>query len=138
MWNATLPLLCRCPTADEFNITATTGNGSSLSFNGSESGTPLTINPPFPVTYQVTETSPTHGFVVATIPVGTVPFGVAFNADNGFMYVANFGSNTVSVIDPATNTVVATIPVGTHPFGIAFNPDNGLCTWQTLVATPSP
>ena len=29
-----------CPAADLFNITATTGNGSSISFNGSESGTP--------------------------------------------------------------------------------------------------
>ena len=59
-----------CPTAGDFNITATTGNGSSLSFNGSESGTPLKINPPFPVTYQVTETNAPQGFVVATVPVG--------------------------------------------------------------------
>ena len=72
-----------CPTAGDFNITATTGNGSSYTFSGSESGTPLTINPPFPVTYQVTETSPTQGLVVATIPVGTQPVGVAFNPDNG-------------------------------------------------------
>jgi YVTN family beta-propeller protein len=36
------------------------------------------------------------------------------------------GSNTVSVIDPATNTVVGPpIPVGTQPIDIAFNPDNG-------------
>jgi YVTN family beta-propeller protein len=114
-----------CPTADTFNITATTGNGSSISFSGSESGTPLTINPPFPVTYQVTENDALPGFVVDTIPVGTFPFDVAFNPDNGFLYVANAGSNTVSVIDPATNTVVATITVGGSPIGIAFNPDNG-------------
>ena len=36
------------------------------------------------------------------------------------------GSNTVSVIDPATNTVVATIPVGDSPYGVAINPTNGL------------
>ena len=43
-----------CPTADEFNITATTGNGSSYTFSGSEGGIPLRINPPFPVTYNIT------------------------------------------------------------------------------------
>ncbi len=38
-------------------------------------------------------------------------------------YVANFASNTVSVIDTASNTVTTTIPVETRPFGIAVNPD---------------
>ncbi len=38
-------------------------------------------------------------------------------------YVANFGSNTVSVIDTATNAVTATIPVGYEPFGVAVSPD---------------
>src|SRR5205814_8582260 len=38
-------------------------------------------------------------------------------------YVTNNGSNTVSVIDTATNTVVATIPVGFRPFGVAITPD---------------
>lgn len=50
-----------CPTVDEFNITATTSNGSSLTFSGSESGTPLTINPPFPVTYQGNRDQPNTG-----------------------------------------------------------------------------
>ena len=56
--------------------------------------------------------NPTTNTVVATIPVGESPFGVAVNPANGLVYVTNAGSNTVSVIDPATNTVVATIPVG--------------------------
>ena len=37
-------------------------------------------------------------------------------------YVTNDGSNTVSVIDTATNTVVATIPVGGEPFWVAISP----------------
>ena len=41
------------------------------------------------------------------------------------MYVANAGSNNVSVVNPATNTVTATIPAGPGPTGIAFDPDNG-------------
>ena len=52
--------------------------------------------------------------VIATIPVGGNPFGVAINPTNGLVYVTNADSNTVSVIDPATNTVVATIPVGSE------------------------
>ena len=56
---------------------------------------------------------------------GSAPRDIAFNPYNGFMYVANGVSNTVSVIDSATNTVIDTIPVGTQPFGIAFNPENG-------------
>lgn len=38
------------------------------------------------------------------------------------IYIANQGSNNVSVIDGNTNTVTATIPVGTQPSGIAVNP----------------
>jgi YVTN family beta-propeller protein len=64
--------------------------------------------------------------VIATIPVGGAPYGVAINPTNGLVYVTNSNSNTVSVINPATNTVVATIPVGGAPYGVAINPTNGL------------
>src|SRR5262249_33737345 len=39
-----------------------------------------------------------------------------------FAYVTNSGSNTVSVIDTATNTVVANVPV-VSPIGVAITPD---------------
>ena len=57
--------------------------------------------------------------------MGSAPFGIAFNPNNGNMYVTNAGGNTVSVINPSTNTFMSTIPVGSAPFGIAFNPNNG-------------
>ena len=38
-------------------------------------------------------------------------------------YITNFASNTVSVIDTATNTVIATAPVGSDPAGVAVTPD---------------
>lgn len=38
-------------------------------------------------------------------------------------YVANFGDDTVSVIDTVTNTSVATIPVGNGPSAVAVTPD---------------
>ena len=41
-------------------------------------------------------------------------------------YVANSVSNTVSVIDRATNTVVATITVGRTPLNVAVTPDGTL------------
>ena len=37
-------------------------------------------------------------------------------------YVANSDSDTVSVIDAATDTVAATIPVGDGPAGLALTP----------------
>ena len=53
--------------------------------------------------------------VIATIPVGNDPIGVAVSPDGTRAYVTNNINDTVSVIDTATNTVTATIPVGDHP-----------------------
>jgi YVTN family beta-propeller protein len=61
--------------------------------------------------------------VIATIPVGSEPGGVAVTPDGSKVYVANSLSNTVSAIATATNTVIATIPVGANPFGVAVTPD---------------
>ena len=62
--------------------------------------------------------------VEATVPVGSLPFGVTVTPDGKHAYVTNIGSNTVSVIDTATNTVeAATIGVGNSPFGVGIIPD---------------
>jgi YVTN family beta-propeller protein len=58
--------------------------------------------------------------VVATIPVGEEPTGVAFTPDGKRAYVTNFNSNDVSVVDTSTKKVVATIGVGTHPSGVGI------------------
>ena len=57
----------------------------------------------------------------ATITVGTNPAAVAVNSQTNTVYVANEGSNSVSVIDGATNTVTTTITVGSNPYGVAVN-----------------
>ncbi len=44
-------------------------------------------------------------------------------AAQGRAYVANSASDTVSVVDTATNTVITTIPVGNGPEGLAVTPD---------------
>jgi YVTN family beta-propeller protein len=43
-------------------------------------------------------------------------------SDHFFPRNRNAGSNTVSVIDAATNKVVATVPVGDFPGGVAATP----------------
>ncbi len=68
--------------------------------------------------------SPTPFYsIIATIPVGQVPEGVAVNPNTNTIYVANNGSNNVSVINGNTNQVIATIPVGQWPYGVAVNPN---------------
>ncbi len=64
--------------------------------------------------------------VIDTIPVGSNPFGVAYDSGDGRVYVANAVSNTVSVIDTSTNTVNANITVGSNPVGVAYDPDDGM------------
>ncbi|WP_306533536.1 beta-propeller fold lactonase family protein, partial [Geobacter sp.] len=68
--------------------------------------------------------------VVATVPVGANPVGVAITPDGAFAYVANYSSNTVSVIATATNTVAATVPVGLNPWGVTITP-NGAFVYVT-------
>jgi len=65
--------------------------------------------------------------VTSTIPVGNGPMGMAYDFKNGKVYVTNFMSNTVSVIDGNTNNVISTIPLGSNasPVDIAFDSANG-------------
>ncbi|WP_143822099.1 beta-propeller fold lactonase family protein [Mucilaginibacter pedocola] len=61
--------------------------------------------------------------VVASVPVGDMPFGIAINPQGTLVYVSNGGTNTISVINTATNKVVAGIFVGENPRGITINAD---------------
>lgn len=56
--------------------------------------------------------------LVATIPVGSEPYGLTTATYLGttYIYVINTGSDSVSVINTATNVVVATIAVGVKPY----------------------
>jgi YVTN family beta-propeller protein len=53
---------------------------------------------------------------------GDSPFLVAVAPDGKHAYVTNLTSNTVSVIDTASNTVAATVPVGSNPIGVDIVP----------------
>lgn len=61
--------------------------------------------------------------VVATIPTGGGPYGLAVAPDGKHVYAGNIRARTVSVIDTATNTVTATVPNVTSPVFLAAAPD---------------
>ena len=65
--------------------------------------------------------SASGGSPVLSIPVGIAPEGIAYDAALGEEFVANAGSNNVSVLSDATNTVVHTVNVGDYPEGIAVD-----------------
>lgn len=61
--------------------------------------------------------------VVARIPAGIGPFGVAAHPSGAFVYLTNYDGGAVSVLDVAKNEVVATIPLpNSLPRGIAVHP----------------
>src|SRR5687767_6779050 len=57
--------------------------------------------------------------VVATVPVGRSPAGVATADGAGRVFVSNPDDRSVSVIDMQRQTVIATLPAGDGPLGIA-------------------
>lgn len=56
---------------------------------------------------------------------GTGEMAMAYDPSTGNIYVADSGSNNVTVIADTTDTVVATIPVGVSPQYAVFDPTNG-------------
>ncbi len=57
--------------------------------------------------------------VIATIPLaGTGPSDIALSPDQRFLYVANFMSNTLTIIDLTLKTIVREIEVGKGPTNI--------------------
>jgi YVTN family beta-propeller protein len=68
--------------------------------------------------------------VIATIPVGSLPYGAAVAPDGSTVYVTNqgtppscAGTAAVSVIAATSSTVTTTIAVGSAPEGVAVTPD---------------
>ncbi len=59
------------------------------------------------------------GASTCNITVGVNPYQLA--AVGNIIYVANQGSNTVSVINSDTDVILSTIDVGNQPYGVAYN-----------------
>ena len=68
-------------------------------------------------TMTVVDASATPPVAVRTVNVGDQPEYTAYL--EGKIYVANFSSNSVSIIDSTTGSVLATVAVGNNPQGIA-------------------
>ena len=77
----------------------------------------LSLMPPLPA--QVTFP------VIKTLTVGSRPYGLVVSPDGSHVYIANSGSNNLSVIDTATNQVEPTpIPTGVNPVDVRITPDS--------------
>jgi YVTN family beta-propeller protein len=62
--------------------------------------------------------------VIATIAVGSGPYGgIAVSPEGDFVYVSNYGSDSVSVIDTSSHDVVDTITVGDGPIALSMTSD---------------
>jgi YVTN family beta-propeller protein len=86
----------------------TSRNGARLFVTDEEANTLVVMNT-------------SNNLIMRTIPVGTAPRGVAVDRA-GRVVVANFRSDSVSIIDPAAGTVLGTVAVGRGPYAVATHP----------------
>lgn len=59
-----------------------------------------------------------------TINVGSEPAEITFTPDAKYAFVANGGSNDISIIDINSKKVIKTVPVGSDPVGAWIGKDN--------------
>jgi len=116
---------------------AASGSGNINSFTAVNKGTS-----PITATVAVTAKSPGYAYitggrhtgqvyvvntatqsVVATVPVGSRPYAVAFSPSGDKVYVTNDSTDYVSVIDTKTNKVVDTMYVGINMLSTCISPD---------------
>ena len=96
-------------TSNSITVSPTTTNSYCLGITDSESPQVTQLS------FNYTENSITSGF--------DNPEGVAFSPSGTYAYVTNINSNTVVIINTATNTVVNSITSGiSSPQGVAFSP----------------
>ena len=121
--------------SDNFSVTIDNGSAYRLTGIGgaiqgifSALAQLVGLRQPDTVTVQVPVTvAPT----IVTIPVGTGPGGVAVSPDGRWVYTANYGDDTVTVVDAANSMIARTIAVGPEscgglcegPYALAVSPD---------------
>jgi len=81
----------------------------------------------YPTTTTTTTVLPCFDITLLdTIGVGGSPIRAVYVPTNQRLYVNNFDSDTVSVIDTNTNTVDTTITVGVKPSSIQYSPNSNI------------
>ncbi len=63
-----------------------------------------------PKEYNVTIINTVNNTVVKSVVPGSLPDGVAYDPANGYIYIANYGSGNISVLNPATESIIQTLP----------------------------
>jgi YVTN family beta-propeller protein len=61
--------------------------------------------------------------LLAEVPVGTRPWGIALSQDGRWLYTANGPSDDVSIVDTSTLRAVKRVPVGRSPWGVVLGPE---------------
>jgi DNA-binding beta-propeller fold protein YncE len=72
--------------------------------------------------------SPATDQLVGLVPVGLIPEGVAFDSHNGLLYVFNYDTNNISVVDPSPYAVTGSLGLPSHSDGdgsLAINASSG-------------
>jgi YVTN family beta-propeller protein len=82
--------------------------------------------------YALNTTDPAHPALITSIATGSQPVSLLLNRDQSKLFVANAQSDTLSVIDTATDKVIGTVLLrpgtsrglpGVTPTSLAFSPD---------------
>lgn len=63
--------------------------------------------------------------VIAAVPVGALPFGVALDEARGTAYVTSFAEHSITAVDIARGSVRGTLAAGRAPAGVAFDRVSG-------------
>jgi YVTN family beta-propeller protein len=87
----------------------------------------------FGLTAILVGSAPAIIFVEETINVGNRPLAMLYDSLDQKVFVANYASSSVSVINPATNVVTATIQVDSYPTVMCWSPTS---TKLYVVCTP--
>lgn len=80
------------------------------------------------VKFNVNESFPLSGVdftwshLPGMLPVNANPFRIRFNLNDGMIYVPNWGADSVTIIDPATDTSVNTVTGFESPIDMVFTP----------------
>jgi YVTN family beta-propeller protein len=67
---------------------------------------------------------PDSGRLIDSVPVGKWPQYIINSPDGKRVYVSNWGSGDVSVVDLGMRSVIVTIPVGVNPLGMTITSDS--------------
>jgi len=107
--------------------------------------TSVAVNPNGAYAYVTTNSYGGNVFIVETatnqvtgvLPVGLDPRAIATERRGGLGYVANFGADTVSVLDLADEIDVGEIAVGSRPFALAVNCVGSACSAPPYTPKPT-